>query len=67
LVAPLLAIWAALGCGDETQAPPPDDVDERVPDFSIPDVNPASLRSGENVSPRDYEGRVSAWYFGHAT
>jgi len=40
---------------------------EAVPDFSVPDVNPNSARYQENVSPRDYLGQISAWYFGHAT
>ncbi len=36
-------------------------------DFSATDSNPASLRFQEGVSPRDYLGGVSAWYFGHST
>lgn len=36
------------------------------PDFRLVDVNPASARSHESISPRDYEGQVSAWYFGHS-
>jgi hypothetical protein len=39
----------------------------QVPDFSLRDVNPTSETSNLDVSPRDYLGRVSAWYFGHAT
>lgn len=43
------------------------DAGDGVPaDFSLVDVNPASARSGQNVSPRDYLGHVSAWYFGHS-
>ncbi len=38
-----------------------------VPDFSLVDVNPNSMSSGQPVSPRDYLQRVSAWYFGHST
>lgn len=38
-----------------------------APDFALDDVNPASERFGEAVSPRDYLRRVSVWYFGHAT
>jgi hypothetical protein len=38
-----------------------------VPDFSVPDVNAQSPRYAENVSPRDYLGHISAWYFGHST
>ena len=40
---------------------------QEVVDFSEMDVNVTSPRSGEAVSPRDYLGKVSAWYFGHAT
>jgi hypothetical protein len=40
---------------------------ELVEDFSLPDTNETSSRYGEEVSPRDYSGGVSAWYFGHAT
>lgn len=36
-------------------------------DFSLPDVNAASPTGGQNVSPRDFQGRVSAWYFGHSS
>ena len=38
-----------------------------VANFSLPDVNPASATYGQDVSPRDYLGQVSAWYFGDAT
>lgn len=36
-------------------------------DFSLPDVNPNSALFETNVSPRDYLGQVSGWYFGHGT
>ena len=36
-------------------------------DFGRIDVNPTSARAGQRVSPRDYLGTVSAWYFGHST
>lgn len=35
--------------------------------FGLVDVNSTSPSSGEVVTPRRYLGRVSAWYFGHAT
>lgn len=38
-----------------------------VADFSLTDVNATSPRFDTPVSPRDYIGRVTAWYFGHAT
>lgn len=40
---------------------------DAVADFALEDVNPESPRYGELVSPRDYIGQVSAWYFGHST
>jgi hypothetical protein len=36
-----------------------------MPDFSLVDVNPNSARSGDHVSPRDYQQQVSAYYFGY--
>jgi thiol-disulfide isomerase/thioredoxin len=59
----LLLALVALGC----QPPVGDSSDGRVPDFSLIDLNPASPRSGAPVSPRDYEGQVSGWYFGHSS
>ncbi len=38
-----------------------------VTDFGLLDVNPTSPRADQIVSPRDYLGSVSAWYFGHST
>jgi hypothetical protein len=38
-----------------------------VPNFSLLDVNPNSPRSGQTVAVRDYQGWVSAWYFGAST
>jgi len=40
---------------------------DALPDFSLPDVNANSTRYQETVSPRDYLGQISAWYFGQAT
>ena len=34
---------------------------------ALVDVNPTSATADQLVDPRDYEGVVSAWYFGHAT
>ncbi len=35
--------------------------------FSLEDVNDSSMTFGEAISPRDYLGSISAWYFGHST
>jgi hypothetical protein len=50
-----LGIW-----GDPPPPPAP------MPDFALPDVNPASPSYSQQVSPRDYLGKISAWYFGRA-
>lgn len=34
-----------------------------APDFHLVDVNPNSATAGAEVSPRDYGGAVSVWYF----
>ena len=40
---------------------------EAMPDFNLIDYNPTSSTYDQPVSPRDYFGEVSAWYFGHST
>lgn len=37
------------------------------PDFGLVDTNPNAFTFGQTISPRDYTGQVSAWYFGHST
>lgn len=59
-----LAACTTIVPGDGDPAEPAADA---LPEFAVADANPASARFGENVSPRDYLGEVSAWYFGHAT
>lgn len=38
-----------------------------VAEFSLLDVNPTSQTYDQLVSPSDFRGQVSAWYFGFAT
>jgi hypothetical protein len=38
-----------------------------VADFSLIDVNATSSSYNQPVSPRDFVGQVSGWYFGQAT
>ena len=46
-------------------------VSQAAPEFQLQDVNPNSATNsattGQPVSPRDYTGTVTAWYFGSAT
>jgi hypothetical protein len=36
-------------------------------DFSLEDLNDSSQTYQQAISPRDYLGSVSAWYFGRST
>ncbi len=38
-----------------------------APDFAMPDVNATSPTTDQTVSPRNYIGTVTGWYFGYAT
>lgn len=60
----LAVLAAAVGCSGGGTTPAPD---PRVPDFALLDVNSTSATFNQLVSPRDKVGKVSAWYFGHAT
>jgi len=59
------ALLLAVACSPPA-APPVDAGDGVAPDWSLVDVNTASARSTQSVSPSDYRGKVSAWYFGHS-
>ena len=67
----VLALWIALlmmpGCGDDEDSPnqPPDGT--VAADFTLLDVNANSGTFEQGVSPRQFEGKISAWYFGAAT
>ena len=54
------------GCNGSSPAPGNGPQDP-VPDFALMDVNPTSTTFNQAVSPRDYTGRTSGWYFGSAT
>ncbi len=55
---PIVLIWATLltGC-----PPTPDQL------VALLDVNSTSPTFGQYILPADYQGKVSAWYFGHTT
>ena len=40
---------------------------EPVADFSLVDTNATSDTYEQLVSPGDFAGQISGWYFGHAT
>ncbi len=44
-----------------------DGTDFPAPDFQLEDTNTTSPTYGQLVSPRDYTGRISGWYFGFGT
>ena len=58
-----LGAWGCGGSGGPTQT----NTGVVAPDFTLTDMNPASPTGGNPVSVRDLIGKVSAWYFGHAT
>ena len=60
-----IAVGVFAGCGDKSVDPLP--AQAVAPDFQLQDVNPNSLTAGQSVSPRAQLGKVSAWYFAHAT
>jgi len=63
-----VCVIAVAGCGKDDPAPlVPMAVGTLAPDFALTDVNPASPSAFQPVSPRAQLGKVSAWYFGHAT
>jgi hypothetical protein len=66
-VALALCVVALEGCDKKEQPLAPLPAQSLAPDFSLTDVNPNSPTSGHAVSPRSELGRISAWYFGHAT
>ena len=64
------ALTAAGGCGGSGGAPPTPlgmAIGTQAPEFSLPDVNPASSTFATDVSPSQALGSASAWYFGHST
>jgi hypothetical protein len=60
----LSATLVAGGCKDDNNVSP---LTGLAPDFALKDLNPNSATHDSTISPRDYLGNVSAWYFGHAT
>ena len=53
------------GCCDGPAGAGP--LPQTAPAFSLEDVNDTSHTHQETLSPRDYMGWISVWYFGHST
>lgn len=58
----LIPLIGVMGCSSVAPL-----ADGPVTDFALVDVNAGSPSFGETVSPRDHQGQVSLWFFGHAT
>jgi hypothetical protein len=52
----------AFGCNGSSGFP-----EGPMTDFKLVDTNPSSSTFEMEVSPRDYIGAISGWYFGHGT
>ena len=63
-VAALVAAVLA-GCGEDPVQPLPQQA--VAPDWHLEDVNPNSATAGQHITVRSQLGKVSAWYFAHAT
>jgi hypothetical protein len=61
-----LVAFLAPGCKDDSESPQVP-ANEPVPDFALNDANTNSATYGQVVSPRQQQGKISAWYFGAAT
>lgn len=55
------------GGGEFEQVGPGLAIGSLASDWSAPDVNPNSPTFNTFVSPRQRLGKISAWYFAHAT
>jgi len=63
LIAPWLILLGACSSGSTPPVPEP----QVMPDFLLADVNPTSQTFGNDVSPRDSLGMITAWYFASGT
>lgn len=57
----MLVVWGTLAGGPASTAQT-----GPMPDFQLRDMNVASARYNQLVSPRDYRLQISAYYFGSA-
>lgn len=62
-----VVLLASCGGDDGSPTAPQIKPGEVVTDFNLLDVNTTSATHDQQVSPKDYLKRISAWYFGFAT
>jgi hypothetical protein len=67
LLGAALLVGGCGGCDNCGAAPGGQTPFNQVPDFTLSDVNPNSTTHQAPVSPRNYVGSVSAWYFSYGT
>ena len=76
LLLAVAGLLSAAGCGNDVTGPRPAPnapdtgavADSgAMPYFALEDVNPSSATYGRKVTPRQFLGQISAWYFGHST
>ena len=69
LAAICLAALGGFACGGGGGGGPvtPPQAGRVMPDFTLVDVNPNSATDGQDVTPSDYRGSVSAYYFALGT
>lgn len=60
-----LLVLALLACAAAVMAPRPLQAADPLAPFVLADLNPASIRVGNPVSPPDYTEWISAYYFGN--
>lgn len=60
-----LLVLALLACAAAVMAPRPLQAADPLAPFVLTDLNPASIRVGNPVSPPDYTEWISAYYFGN--
>lgn len=61
------SMTTAMTTGTSTTDGTTDDPAEPAPDWALEDVNPNSASYQQQVARSGYAGKVSGWYFAHAT
>ena len=65
-LAPLAFLACGGGGGSDSSGSTDPQTWTLAPDFSLLDVNPTSSTHNQLVSPGDFIGKITAWYFGNA-